>query len=146
MPKRKVDSEDEDIEQSEEEEVAPRPKKARKAPAKKRKAPSEDEQPAQKGKKAKKAADSDEEAVGHSTVDGVRFNTTGEESWVDIGNKKRITVRKFKSKQYVDIREFYEDKETGEKKPGKKGVSLAVDEWYEVRRVADAVDRLLSRE
>jgi len=146
MPKRKYDPEDEDVEQSEEEEVAPPPKKAKKAPAKKRNDDSEDEQPAKKGKKAKKAADSDDEVVGHSIVEGVRFNAMGEESWIDLGTRKRLTVRKFKGKQYVDIREFYEDKETGQKKPGKKGVSLAADEWREVRRVADAVDRLLSRE
>ena len=55
MPKRKYDSEEEEIGQSEEEEVAPRPKKAKKVPAKKRKDGSEDEQAAKKGKKAKKA-------------------------------------------------------------------------------------------
>ena len=47
---------------------------------------------------------SDEEAVGHSTVDtvdGVRFNTLGEESWIDIGNKKRLTVRKFKGEVFL---------------------------------------------
>jgi hypothetical protein len=55
MPKRKHDSEDEDIGQSEEEEVAPQPKKAKKARAKKRNDNSEDELPAKTGKKAKKA-------------------------------------------------------------------------------------------
>lgn len=200
MPKRKHDSEEEISGHSEEEALtellsrfAPRQKKAKKVPAKKRKRDSEDEQAAKKGKKAKKArqrpfifirafmhrrcwctdtfvaqaAGSDEESVEHSTVDGVRFKTLGEESWVDIGNKKRLTVRKFKSElfspserwqviylritrqtirgyqrgvpslsseilaralQTISCSQFYEDKETGEQKPGKKGVSLAVDE------------------
>jgi len=36
-----------------------------------------------------------------------------------IDDKKRISVRKFKGKTYVDIREFYE--KDGEQLPGKKG-------------------------
>ncbi len=97
----------------------------------------------------------------------MRFKTLGEESWVDIGNKKRLTVRKFKGElflpserwqviylhiirqtirgyqrgvpglsseilaralQTISCLQFYEDRETGEQRPGKKGVSLAVDE------------------
>ena len=39
------------------------------------------------------------------------------------------TVKDFGGKLIDSIHiQFYEDKETGEKKPGKKGVSLAVDE------------------
>ena len=91
----------------------------------------------------------------------------GEESWIDIGDKKRLTIRKFKGERFlqpnqwriiylhitrqticgyqrgmpgllletlardletISCSQFYEDRETGEKKPGKKGVSLAVDE------------------
>ncbi|CAD6573219.1 MAG: hypothetical protein CYPHOPRED_005099 [Cyphobasidiales sp. Tagirdzhanova-0007] len=47
----------------------------------------------------------------------------------DLGNKKRVTVREFKGKILIDIREFYEDKNTEEIKPGKKGISLSFEQW-----------------
>lgn len=31
------------------------------------------------------------------------FNTTGEESWIDLGNKKRLTVRKFKGEGFLPV-------------------------------------------
>lgn len=43
-----------------------------------------------------------------------------EESW-DIGGSKMVTVRSFRGKWYVDIREMYLDKGSGEMKPTKKG-------------------------
>jgi hypothetical protein len=33
-----------------------------------------------------------------------------------------VKLNTFKGKQLIDIREYYEDKETGEMKPGKKGL------------------------
>jgi hypothetical protein len=36
----------------------------------------------------------------------------------DLGSKKRVTVSKFKGKTLVNIREFYEVKNTGEMKVG----------------------------
>ncbi|KAI8872914.1 hypothetical protein GQ42DRAFT_107812, partial [Ramicandelaber brevisporus] len=50
------------------------------------------------------------------------------EQYFDLGGMKRVTIRKFKGKQYVDIREFYTDKD-GSVKPGKKGISLNGDGW-----------------
>jgi len=50
------------------------------------------------------------------------------DSYVDIGKKKHVTVREFKGMQLVDIREFYTDKASGEDKPGKKGISLTLEQ------------------
>jgi len=48
--------------------------------------------------------------------------------WAQIQSaKKRITVKTFKGKQYVDVRAFYDA--NGTMKPTKKGISLTVDEW-----------------
>lgn len=49
-----------------------------------------------------------------------------------LGKMKFVDVREFKGMTLIDIREYYEDKNTGELKPGKKGISLQADQW-EVR-------------
>ena len=55
-----------------------------------------------------------------------------------LDDKKRITVHKFKGKIKVDIREFYEDK--GEMKPGKKGISLSLENWEKLKGFIDDID------
>lgn len=42
---------------------------------------------------------------------------------VVIGPSRRVEVRKFKGTLYVDIRETYTDKTSGEERPGKKGTT-----------------------
>lgn len=51
-----------------------------------------------------------------------------------LGKMKFVDVREFKGMTLIDIREYYEDKNTGEMKPGKKGISLQADQW-EVRHL-----------
>lgn len=45
-----------------------------------------------------------------------------ETSW-ELGGNKHVTVRSFKNKWFVDIREMYMDN-NGEMKPGKKGMCI----------------------
>jgi hypothetical protein len=52
--------------------------------------------------------------------------TVSADKFVDLGKKRRVTVSLFKSNVMVDIREFYGD-ET-DLKPGKKGISLTMDQ------------------
>ena len=40
-----------------------------------------------------------------------------------------MVVSVFKGRVLVNIREFYEDRMTGEEKPGKTGIALSVDQW-----------------
>jgi hypothetical protein len=47
-------------------------------------------------------------------------------------------VSTFKSAVLVNIREFYEDRQTGEEKPGNKGIALSVDQW---RRLYEQVSK-----
>lgn len=65
---------------------------------------------------------------------------------IELDKKKQITVRKFNNVNLVDIREFYIDKDTNEKKPGKKGISLTEDAWLKLVQssgeVQDALDAL----
>lgn len=54
------------------------------------------------------------------------LNDEDGEKYIDLGKKKRATVRSFKGTKYVDLREFYDA--GGQEKPGKKGISLTVEQ------------------
>ena len=60
-------------------------------------------------------------------------------------NALRLTlqVREFKGKTYIDIREYYVDKQTMETKPGKKGISLNCEQYQKLKSVLSEVDEKL---
>ncbi|XP_058963573.1 activated RNA polymerase II transcriptional coactivator p15 [Pocillopora verrucosa] len=60
----------------------------------------------------------------------------------ELTNKRRVTVREFKGKILVDIREFYEDS-AGEMKPGKKGISLQLDQWETLKNHIADIDEAI---
>lgn len=53
-----------------------------------------------------------------------RSADTSDEFSVELDAKKSVTVRQYNGVSLVDIREFYVDKATNERKPGKKGIAL----------------------
>lgn len=55
----------------------------------------------------------------------ILVNANGEK-FIDLGKKKRAVVRLFKGIPLLDIREFYGT--PGEEKPGKRGISLTLDQ------------------
>ncbi|XP_022799284.1 activated RNA polymerase II transcriptional coactivator p15-like [Stylophora pistillata] len=57
----------------------------------------------------------------------------------ELSDKRRVTVREFKGKILVDIREFYEDNE-GEMKPGRKGISLQLSQWEALKSHITDID------
>lgn len=73
-------------------------------------------------------------------------SSSSNDTVIELDKKKQITVRKFNNINLVDIREFYIDKESNEKKPGKKGISLTEETWLKLiqsaGQVQDALDSL----
>lgn len=63
---------------------------------------------------------------------------------IPLDSKKQVTVRKFNNINLVDIREFYVDKATQEKKPGKKGISLTQDVWNKLMSAREEIDEALA--
>ena len=52
----------------------------------------------------------------------------------------KFKVNQFNGKTYVDLREFYVDKSTEETKPGKKGISLNVEEYQKLKEIIPEID------
>ena len=68
-----------------------------------------------------------------------KFDSEGR---LELSTNRYVTVREFKGKVYVDIREFYE--KDGKTLPGKKGISLNREQWLNLRDNIDAVDTKLN--
>lgn len=61
----------------------------------------------------------------------------------DLDKSKRVTLREFKGKWYVDIREFY--MADGDMKPGKKGISLQLTQWHKLKEIVEDVDAAIKK-
>ncbi|RHY11864.1 hypothetical protein DYB25_004356 [Aphanomyces astaci] len=80
--------------------------------------------------KKSKADDEDEVGAGEKQSDGsIVF---------DLSAKKQVSVRAWKSAILVDIREYYDS--NGERKPGKKGISLTSDQWKAMTKLISDID------
>jgi len=77
-----------------------------------------------------------------STTSGAQMNNDGEE-YIDLGKKKRATVRSFKNNVFLDIREYFGS--DGDEKPGKKGITLSKEQWLALKDHAATIDTLFAR-
>ncbi|KAJ6644489.1 RNA polymerase II transcriptional coactivator KIWI [Pseudolycoriella hygida] len=89
---------------------------------------SNEQPPAKRAKTEKQRLSS-----GVKTEDGTVF---------DLDRYKRVTVREFKGKLYIDIREFYE--QNGKQLPGKKGISLQPEQWRKLLSMTDDINAALA--
>ncbi|GJE95522.1 PC4-domain-containing protein [Phanerochaete sordida] len=146
MAKRKdvVESDEEEAIETPSDSEEERPKKKAKGKAKAKKPrfekdESEEERPMKKQKQAKpKDSNEDEDAPSAD----IKMNYEGER-YVDLGKKKRVTVRSFKGSTFIDIREYYGGE--GDEKPGKKGITLSPEQWQALKAHADSVDYMLRK-
>ncbi|KAF3657052.1 RNA polymerase II transcriptional coactivator KIWI [Capsicum chacoense] len=60
----------------------------------------------------------------------------------EISKNRRVSVRSFGGKIMVDIREFYVKE--GKQMPGRKGISLSMDQWNVLRDHADEIDEAVA--
>ncbi|XP_027181520.1 RNA polymerase II transcriptional coactivator KIWI-like [Coffea eugenioides] len=89
---------------------------------------SEDEEPNKRPKKSSKADDSDDAA------DDIVV--------CEISKNRRVSVRNWQGRVVVDIREFYV--KDGKQLPGKKGISLTMDQWNLLREHVDEIDKAVA--
>lgn len=68
-----------------------------------------------------------------------------DEPTFELSGKRRVTVRKFRSSILIDIREYYEDKASGEDRPGKKGISLTKEQYEKLKELMPEIDAALSK-
>ncbi|XP_017420801.1 RNA polymerase II transcriptional coactivator KIWI isoform X1 [Vigna angularis] len=60
----------------------------------------------------------------------------------EISKNRRVSVRTWQGRVVVDIREFYT--KDGKKYPGKKGISLTMDQWNVLRTHVEEIDKAVS--
>ncbi|GMG99826.1 hypothetical protein Nepgr_001666 [Nepenthes gracilis] len=60
----------------------------------------------------------------------------------EISKNRRVSVRNWQGKVVVDIREFYV--KDGKQMPGKKGISLTMDQWNVLRDHVEEIDKAVS--
>nr|XP_031857813.1 uncharacterized protein CI109_006756 [Kwoniella shandongensis]KAA5524885.1 hypothetical protein CI109_006756 [Kwoniella shandongensis] len=74
----------------------------------------------------------------------VEENEEGDE-YFKFSEYRRLTVRTFKSKTLIDIRDMYKDKTTGATKPGAKGISLTPEQWDLLKSNIATVDDMVAK-
>ncbi|KAI4170861.1 MAG: hypothetical protein LQ343_004625 [Gyalolechia ehrenbergii] len=62
-----------------------------------------------------------------------------------ISDKRRITIDSFKGNMMVNIREYYEDKNTGNMMPGKKGISLPLAQYSTFLTLLPEIESALAK-
>ncbi|KAL1597138.1 hypothetical protein SLS60_008720 [Paraconiothyrium brasiliense] len=106
--------------------------------SKKRSSP-EDDEPTLPSKKAKGDAQ-DEPLVPQLETDDDKNPFVA----LKANGTRRVTVSDFKGQTLVSIREYYQDKESGDMKPGKKGISLSIDQYNAFLAAAPLLESVLT--
>ncbi|WWC61724.1 uncharacterized protein I303_104309 [Kwoniella dejecticola CBS 10117] len=92
-------------------------------------------EPQNKKSRPSTAAESDGQVVIEENDEGDQF--------FKLSEQRRLTVRQFKGKVLVDIRETYKDKNTGQVKPGNKGIALSKEQWDLIKNNINNVDDMI---
>ncbi|XP_034548799.1 SUB1 regulator of transcription b [Notolabrus celidotus] len=68
----------------------------------------------------------------------------GEDNMFQIGKMRYVSVRDFKGKVLIDIREYWMNPDQ-EMKPGKKGISLNPEQWNQLKDQISEIDDAIKR-
>ncbi|KAJ6645447.1 putative RNA polymerase II transcriptional coactivator [Pseudolycoriella hygida] len=104
-------------------------------------APTPPRKDAKKSKSEKETAGKSE-AKSAKSDSSLRVRGETEPTW-ELGGKKFLKVNDFKGKTYVNIREYYE--KDGKVLPGKKGISLNLEQWQNFCSSIDEVNKVLRK-
>lgn len=63
--------------------------------------------------------------------------------WV-LEKQRQVRINEFRGRKLIDIREYYE--KNGEMLPGKKGISLSIEQWKKLLKVADEINKAIERD
>jgi len=91
-----------------------------------------DRNPAPSSKKAKTSS-----SASSSTL---KKNDEGEFVF-ELSKMRSVTVKDFKGRCYVNLREYYMDKDSGDMRPGRKGIALSVEQWNKLKEHMDDIDK-----
>ena len=69
----------------------------------------------------------------------------GHEVVFNINSMRRVTLREFRGKTLIDIREYYSDA-AGDLRPGKKGISLTEEQWKTLVELMPKINETLGLE
>ncbi|XP_040193941.1 activated RNA polymerase II transcriptional coactivator p15 [Rana temporaria] len=105
-----------------------------KAKRKKPAPPPEKEKPT---KKQKTGGESSKSSAKQSSKDP-------EDNMFQIGKMRYVSVRDFKGKVLIDVREYFMDQQ-GELKPGRKGISLNPEQWNQLKEQMSDIDNAIRK-
>uniref|UniRef100_A0A4W3I9U6 Activated RNA polymerase II transcriptional coactivator p15 n=2 Tax=Callorhinchus milii TaxID=7868 RepID=A0A4W3I9U6_CALMI len=81
---------------------------------------------------------------GESSKGAAPAKSDKEDNLFQIGKMRYVSVREFKSRVLIDIREYWMNQD-GEMKPGKKGISLSPDQWNQLKEMIPDIDDAIKR-
>ncbi|CAO4374354.1 unnamed protein product [Caenorhabditis nigoni] len=96
-----------------------------------------------KNKRKSEAVDEPEQKKAKKEETTGRLKDSDGNEMFEIGNLRYATVSKFKGKEYVNIREYYIDKETQKMQPSRKGISLSKAQWANLKDLIPEIDKKL---
>ncbi|KTF85612.1 hypothetical protein cypCar_00011462 [Cyprinus carpio] len=73
-----------------------------------------------------------------------KSSSSKNDNMFQIGKMRYVSVRDFKGKVLIDIREYWIDQE-GEMKPGRKGISLNPEQWNQLKEQIGEIDDAVRR-